>query len=73
MTLFIKIELADEGFDWQQSDPKRAALIQEAAEAAALDAAVDRTGWEGSVSSFYTNPRLEDIAYPSGRRSPQGH
>jgi hypothetical protein len=73
VTLFIKIELADEGFDWQQSDPKRAALIQEAAEAAALDAAVDRTGWSGSVSSFYTNPRLEAEVRRGGQRRPESH
>jgi hypothetical protein len=41
MTLFIRIELADPGYDWQQEDPRRAALIQEKVEAVAVDAAVE--------------------------------
>jgi hypothetical protein len=64
MTLFIRIELADPGYDWQQEDPRRAALIQEKVEAVALDAAVEVTGWDGSVSSYYPNPRLDALAEP---------
>lgn len=65
--LFIRVELSDPGFDWQREDPRRAALIQEKAEAAALDAAVDATGWDGRVSSYYPNPRLDALVFRDPR------
>lgn len=56
MTLIIRIRLDDPGYDWAEEDAQRAIRVQEAAEAAALDAAVEKVGWSGSVSSYYSHP-----------------